>query len=249
MKYILALDQGTTSSRAVLLNHRAQVVSMEQMEFAQHYPQSGWVEHDALDIWRTQIACARAALRKAGVRAEEVSAIGVTNQRETTIVWDRRTGEPVAPAIVWQDRRTAPFCLELQQKGLEVIVREKTGLRIDPYFSATKIRWILDHVPGLHARAQRGELAFGTVDSWLIWNLTGGRVHATDISNASRTMLCSLITGQWDEELLDIFGIPSSMLPEIVPSSGLIGMTDPEMWGTPVLIWGVAGDRQAATFG
>ncbi|MGN1150122.1 MAG: glycerol kinase GlpK, partial [Sutterella sp.] len=249
MKYILALDQGTTSSRAVLLNHRAQVVSMEQMEFAQHYPQSGWVEHDALDIWRTQIACARAALRKAGVRAEEVSAIGVTNQRETTIVWDRRTGEPVAPAIVWQDRRTAPFCLELQQKGLEVIVREKTGLRIDPYFSATKIRWILDHVPGLYARAQRGELAFGTVDSWLIWNLTGGRVHATDISNASRTMLCSLITGQWDEELLDIFGIPASMLPEIVPSSGLIGMTDPEMFGTSVPISGVAGDQQAATFG
>ncbi|MDY4163258.1 MAG: glycerol kinase GlpK [Sutterella sp.] len=249
MKYILALDQGTTSSRAVLLNHRAQVVSMEQMEFAQHYPQSGWVEHDALDIWRTQIACARAALRKAGVSADEVRAVGVTNQRETTIVWDRRTGEPVAPAIVWQDRRTAPFCLELQQKGLEVIVREKTGLRIDPYFSATKIRWILDHVPGARARAQRGELAFGTVDTWLIWNLTGGRVHATDISNASRTMLCSLITGQWDEELLDIFGIPASLLPEIVPSSGLIGMTDPDMFGRPVPISGVAGDQQAATFG
>ena len=169
MKYILALDQGTTSSRAILLNHRAQIVSLEQLEFPQHYPQPGWVEHDAMDIWRTQLACAQNCLRKAGVSASEVSAIGVTNQRETTVVWDRTTGLPIAPAIVWQDRRTAPYCTELQRRGFEVLVREKTGLRIDPYFSATKIRWILDRVPGARARAERGELAFGTIDTWLIW--------------------------------------------------------------------------------
>lgn len=249
MKYILSLDQGTTSSRAVLLNHRAQIVSMEQMEFAQHYPQSGWVEHDATDIWNTQITCAQNCLRKAGVTAKEVAAIGVTNQRETTVIWDRRTGEPVAPAIVWQDRRTAPFCTELQRRGVEVLVREKTGLRIDPYFSATKIRWILDHHPGLMQRAEKGELAFGTIDTWLIWKLTGGRVHATDITNASRTMLCNLATGQWDDELLDIFGVPASLLPEIVPSSALIGKTSSELLGGEIPIGGVAGDQQAATFG
>lgn len=249
MKYILSLDQGTTSSRAVLLNHRAQIVSMEQMEFAQHYPQSGWVEHDATDIWNTQITCAQNCLRKAGVTAKEVAAIGVTNQRETTVIWDRRTGEPVAPAIVWQDRRTAPFCTELQRRGVEVLVREKTGLRIDPYFSATKIRWILDHHPGLMQRAEKGELAFGTIDTWLIWKLTGGRVHATDITNASRTMLCNLTTGQWDDELLDIFGVPASLLPEIVPSSALIGKTSSELLGGEIPIGGVAGDQQAATFG
>ena len=249
MKYILSLDQGTTSSRAVLLNHRAQIVSMEQMEFAQHYPQSGWVEHDATDIWNTQITCAQNCLRKAGVTAKEVAAIGVTNQRETTVIWDRRTGEPVAPAIVWQDRRTAPFCIELQRRGVEVLVREKTGLRIDPYFSATKIRWILDHHPGLMQRAEKGELAFGTIDTWLIWKLTGGRVHATDITNASRTMLCNLATGQWDDELLDIFGVPASLLPEIVPSSALIGKTSSELLGGEIPIGGVAGDQQAATFG
>lgn len=249
MKYILSLDQGTTSSRAVLLNHRAQIVSMEQMEFAQHYPQPGWVEHDASDIWNTQITCAQNCLRKAGVAAQEVAAIGVTNQRETTVIWDCRTGEPVAPAIVWQDRRTAPFCTELQRRGVEVLVREKTGLRIDPYFSATKIRWILDHHPGLMQRAEKGELAFGTIDTWLIWNLTGGRVHATDITNASRTMLCNLATGQWDDELLDIFGVPASLLPEIVPSSAVIGMTSAALFGAEIPIGGVAGDQQAATFG
>lgn len=249
MKYILSLDQGTTSSRAVLLNHRAQIVSMEQMEFAQHYPQPGWVEHDASDIWNTQITCAQNCLRKAGVAAQEVAAIGVTNQRETTVIWDRRTGGPVAPAIVWQDRRTAPFCTELQRRGVEVLVREKTGLRIDPYFSATKIRWILDHHPGLMQRAEKGELAFGTIDTWLIWNLTGGRVHATDITNASRTMLCNLATGQWDDELLDIFGVPASLLPEIVPSSALIGTTSAALFGGEIPIGGVAGDQQAATFG
>lgn len=249
MKYILALDQGTTSSRAILLNHRAQIVSLEQLEFPQHYPQPGWVEHDAMDIWRTQLACAQNCLRKAGVSASEVSAIGVTNQRETTVVWDRTTGLPIAPAIVWQDRRTAPYCTELQRRGFEVLVREKTGLRIDPYFSATKIRWILDRVPGARARAERGELAFGTIDTWLIWKLTGGRVFVTDITNASRTMLCNLETCRWDDELLDIFGIPASMLPEIVPSSCVVGEALPEMLGAAIPVAGIAGDQQAATFG
>ena len=249
MKYILALDQGTTSSRAILLNHRAQIVSLEQLEFPQHYPQPGWVEHDAMDIWRTQLACAQNCLRKAGVSASEVSAIGVTNQRETTVVWDRTTGLPIAPAIVWQDRRTAPYCTELQRRGFEVLVREKTGLRIDPYFSATKIRWILDRVPGVRARAERGELAFGTIDTWLIWKLTGGRVFVTDITNASRTMLCNLETCRWDDELLDIFGIPASMLPEIVPSSCVVGEALPEMLGAAIPVAGIAGDQQAATFG
>lgn len=249
MKYILALDQGTTSSRAILLNHRAQIVSLEQLEFPQHYPQPGWVEHDAMDIWRTQLACAQNCLRKAGVSASEVSAIGVTNQRETTVVWDRTTGLPIAPAIVWQDRRTAPYCTELQRRGFEVLVREKTGLRIDPYFSATKIRWILDRVSGARARAERGELAFGTIDTWLIWKLTGGRVFVTDITNASRTMLCNLETCRWDDELLDIFGIPASMLPEIVPSSCVVGEALPEMLGAAIPVAGIAGDQQAATFG
>lgn len=249
MKYILALDQGTTSSRAILLNRRAQIVALEQTEFAQHYPQPGWVEHDAAEIWRTQLFCAQTVLRKAGVSASEVSAIGVTNQRETTVIWDRKTGEPIAPALVWQDRRTAPFCVELQKRGLEVLVREKTGLRIDPYFSATKIRWVLDHVPGAQQRAEKGELAFGTIDSWLIWQLTGGRVHATDISNASRTMLCNLTTGQWDDELLGLLNIPAAILPEIVPSAAVVGLTSSELFGQAIPIAGVAGDQQAAAFG
>lgn len=249
MKYILALDQGTTSSRAILFDEKVQIVAMEQAEFAQHYPHSGWVEHDAMEIWRTQLACARACLKKAGVTANQLSAIGVTNQRETTVVWDRKTGEPISRAIVWQDRRTADICVELQKQGLEVLVREKTGLRIDPYFSATKIRWILDHVKGARDRAERGELAFGTIDSWLVWQLTGGRVHATDITNASRTMLCDLKTGQWDDELLGLLNIPPSMLPKILPSSCIFGMTDPELFGYSVPIAGVAGDQQAAAFG
>ena len=247
MKYILALDQGTTSSRAILLNHRAQIVSLEQLEFPQHYPQPGWVEHDAMDIWRTQLACAQNCLRKAGVSASEVSAIGVTNQRETTVVWDRTTGLPIAPAIVWQDRRTAPYCTELQRRGFEVLVREKTGLRIDPYFSATKIRWILDRVSGARARAERGELAFGTIDTWLIWKLTDGKVHITDYTNASRTMLYDIHKLRWDERLLEALQIPASMLPEVRNSSEVYGTCN--IQGVQVPIAGIAGDQQAALFG
>lgn len=249
MKYILALDQGTTSSRAVLINEKAQIVAISQREFPQHYPKPGWVDHDPMDIWHTQIACAHACMKQAGIQADRLSAVGLTNQRETTLIWDRRTGEPIAPAIVWQDRRTTDICLNMQKAGKEVLIREKTGLRIDPYFSATKIRWLLDSVPGAQRRAEKGELAFGTVDSWLIWQLTGGRVHATDITNASRTMLCDLVTGQWDDELLNCLNIPEALLPEIVPSSGVIGHTDPSVLGAAVPIAGVAGDQQASTFG
>lgn len=249
MKYILALDQGTTSSRALLFNERAQVVWLEQEEFAQHYPASGWVEHDALEIWETTRRCVDRALRRSGVRAEEIAAVGLTNQRETTILWDRKTGEPLAPAIVWQDRRTANFCEELRRRGEEEMVAGKTGLRLDPYFSATKIHWLLDRIPGARARAERGEIAFGTVDSWLIWQLTGGRRHATDLTNASRTLLCDLRTGQWDDELLQLFDVPKAVLPEIVPSSAVIAETDPALWGRAIPIAGVAGDQQAASFG
>lgn len=249
MQYVLALDQGTTSSRAILFNARAQIVSLEQLEFAQHFPQPGWVEHDAMEIWRTQLAAARACIRKAGVRPEEIAAVGVTNQRETTILWDRRTGEPAAPAIVWQDRRTDERCAEYCAQGVEDLIAGKTGLRLDPYFSATKIEWLLKAIPNGRERAEKGELLFGTVDSWLIWQLTGGAVHATDITNASRTMLCDLKTGQWDDELLQLFNIPAAMLPKIVPSSGVIGTTVPELFGGPIPIAGVAGDQQAATFG
>lgn len=249
MQYVLALDQGTTSSRAILFNARAQIVSLEQLEFTQHFPQPGWVEHDAMEIWRTQLAAARACLRKAGVKPEEVAAIGVTNQRETTILWDRKTGLPAAPAIVWQDRRTDDRCNEYRAEGFEPLVVGKTGLRLDAYFSATKIQWLLDAIPNGRARAEKGELLFGTVDSWLIWKLTNGAVHATDITNASRTMLCDLKTGQWDDELLQLFGIPSAMLPKIVPSSGLVGHTAAEIFGSPIAIAGVTGDQQAAAFG
>lgn len=249
MKYILSLDQGTTSSRALLFNHRAQVVALEQMEFRQSYPMPGRVEHDAEEIWHTQLAVARACLRKAGVRPEELAAVGVTNQRETTVVWERATGRPIAPAIVWQDRRTSEQCEKLVARGLEDVVRGKTGLRIDSYFSATKIAWLLDRVPGARVRAERGELCFGTIDSWLIWNLTGGAVHATDVSNASRTLLADIHTCRWDDELLQIFNVPAAMLPDIRPSSGDFGKTSPELFGAPVPIAGVAGDQQAATFG
>ena len=249
MTYTLALVQGTTSSRAMVLNRQAEIVSLEQKEFTQHYPELGWVEHDPLEIWETELHCAREALKKVGLSADDIGGIGLTNQRETTVIWDRKTGAPIHNAIVWQDRRTVNYCVDWQRLGLEVVVREKTGLRIDPYFSATKIKWILDHVPGARERAERGELAFGTIDSWLIWNLTKGRVHAIDITNASRTMMCNLLTGQWDDELLDVFGIPPRLLPEIVPSSGILGYTDPEIFGKPIPICGVAGDQQAATFG
>ncbi len=249
MTYILALDQGTTSSRALLLNKDAQIVAIEQREFRQLYPQPGWVEHDAVEIWETQLVCARECLKKAGISAQQINAIGVTNQRETTLIWDRKTGRPIHNAIVWQDRRTAPMCVDLQRQGLEVLVREKTGLRIDPYFSATKIRAILDAVPGSRERAEKGELAFGTIDTWLIWNLTGGREHVIDVTNASRTMLCNLVTGQWDEELLDVLQIPMALLPTIVPSSGVVGTTDEGLLGGAIPIAGIAGDQQAATFG
>lgn len=249
MQYVLALDQGTTSSRALLFNSRAQVVALEQKEFTQHFPQSGWVEHDANEIWQTQLSVARECLRKAGVSPKEIGAIGVTNQRETTVVWDRKTGAPIYNAIVWQDRRTDDRCTWYRREGLEDLIEGMTGLRLDPYFSATKIEWILDHVPGARARAEKGELAFGTIDTWLIWNLTGGAVHATDITNASRTLLCNLQEGQWDDELLHTFNVPKAILPKIVPSSGLIGSTAPEIFGERIPIAGVAGDQQAAAFG
>ena len=207
-EYVLALDQGTTSSRAIVFDRRGSLIATAQKEFQQIYPRPGWVEHDAAEIWSTQLECAQSALRQAGASASDIAAIGVTNQRETVVLWDRATGAPVANAIVWQDRRTAERCAELRAMGVEERVRAKTGLVIDPYFSATKLAWLLDHVPGARARAERGELAFGTVDSWLIWNLTGGAEHVTDVSNASRTLLFNLTTLQWDDELLELFGIP-----------------------------------------
>lgn len=248
-KYILALDQGTTSSRALLFDAAGEVAALAQREFRQHYPQPGWVEHDAREIWSTQYEVAQRALANAGVDIREVAAIAITNQRETTVLWDRRTGEPIAPAIVWQDRRTAGRVEALEAEGLGPLVSGKTGLRLDAYFSATKIEWLLDSVPGARARAERGEILFGTIDTWLIWNLTKGAVHATDVTNASRTLLCDLRSGQWDDELLDIFRIPRAMLPKIVPSSGTVGMTHPSLFGAAVPVAGVAGDQQAAAFG
>ncbi len=246
---ILALDQGTTSSRAVVVDRSGAILASAQREFRQVYPQPGWVEHDPREIASTQIGTAREALTAAGLGAGDVAAIGITNQRETTVVWDRRTGEPVGNAIVWQDRRTAAFCDELVRSGHTAEVQAKTGLVIDPYFSGTKLRWILDHVPGARERARRGELAFGTVDSWLVWNLTGGRLHATDATNASRTLLYNLLTGGWDDDLLRLFEVPRSLLPEVRLSSGFYGETDPGIFGAPVPIAGIAGDQQAALFG
>jgi len=248
MKYVLSLDQGTTSSRAMLFDRSGHAVASAQREFRQIFPQPGWVEHDAVEIWSTQLACAQAALRQAGVKASEVAAIGITNQRETTVVWDRATGAPIANAIVWQDRRTADRCAHLREAGRESMIRDRTGLVLDPYFSATKIAWLLDHVPGARMRADRGELAFGTIDSWLIWNLTGG-VHVTDVSNASRTSLVDLRTLQWDDELLALFAIPRSVLPRISASSEVVGASLPEFFGGAIAVAGNAGDQQAATFG
>jgi glycerol kinase len=248
MKYILALDQGTTSSRAILFNRAGQAAATAQQEFRQIFPQPGWVEHDAREIWASQLAVAREAISKAG-GVMGVHGIGITNQRETTVLWDRKTGQPVANAIVWQDRRTASRCDELRAQGKAGVIQRKTGLVIDAYFSGTKLQWLLDNVPGARARANKGELAFGTVDSWLIWNLTGGRVHATDASNASRTMLFNLLTMQWDEELLKLLRIPRGVLPEVVPSSAILGETDASLFGASIPIAGVAGDQQAATFG
>ena len=249
MAYLLALDQGTTSSRAIVFRDDAAIVGLAQREFTQLYPQPGWVEHDPREIWATQVAVAIQALGEAGLAPSRIAALGVTNQRETTIVWDCRTGEPVYNAIVWQDRRTADFCAQLKAAGVEAEVQRRTGLLLDPYFSGTKLRWILDHVAGARARAERGELAFGTVDSWLIWNLTGGRVHATDVSNASRTLLLNLESADWDEEMLRLLDVPRAVLPEVLPSSALFGEVTSPLAGWPFPIAGVAGDQQAALFG
>ncbi len=244
---ILSLDQGTTSSRAILFDRDGRIAGVAQQEFAQHYPQPGWVEHDALEIWETQLRTAREVLQKTGVPAERVEAIGITNQRETTVVWDRATGKPIAPAIVWQDRRTAPICERLKAEGLEPHIRARTGLVADAYFSGTKVSWLLEHIPGARERAERGELLFGTIDTWLLWNLTGGAVHATDFSNASRTLLFDIHALDWDDTLLRALGIPRAMLPEVRPSSGIFGHT--ELLGGRLPIAGVAGDQQAALFG
>lgn len=247
MKYILALDQGTTSSRAILFNHDGGIVATAQKEFRQIFPKPGWVEHDAQEIWATQAGVAAEVLHKARAKAGDVAAIGITNQRETTVVWDRKTGKPICNAIVWQDRRTAPMCDKLRAQKLDKVIQKKTGLVVDAYFSATKVQWILQNVKGAKARAAKGELAFGTIDSWLLWNLTGGKVHATDVSNASRTMLYDIRKGTWDEELLKIFGVPRSMLPEVRDSSGVFGATT--LLGGKTPIAGIAGDQQSALFG
>lgn len=249
MSYILALDQGTTSSRALIFDAEGSIRAQAQREFSQHFPLPGWVEHDAMEIWHTQLATAREAIQLAGLQGADIAALGISNQRETTVLWERSSGLPLAPAIVWQDRRTAVHCEALRVDGLEPIVQAKTGLLLDPYFSATKLAWLLDNIPDARARAERGELAFGTIDSWLVWRLTDGRLHVTDASNASRTLLCNLATGDWDEALLELFRIPRSVLPSIVASSGIIGETDAEVFGSALPIAGIAGDQQAATFG
>jgi glycerol kinase len=249
MKCILALDQGTTSSRAILFDHSGTIRSVAQKEFRQHYPHPGWVEHDPLEIWKTQQATARKAMRHLGVHSENIQAIGITNQRETTVVWNRKTGQPIHNAIVWQDRRTADTCSELKSDGAEMVFREKTGLLLDPYFSGTKIKWLLDHVEGARAQAERGELAFGTVDSWLVWNLTRGTKHLTDATNASRTLLFNIHTMEWDDELLALLEIPRSMMPTIVPSCGMHGVVDGHLCECGSAIAGIAGDQQAAMFG
>lgn len=249
MPYILALDQGTTSSRAILFNEAGGIHAVAQREFEQHFPKSGWVEHDPRDIWSSQIAVAAEVIAKAGLGTREIAGIGITNQRETTIAWDRRSGEPVGNAIVWQDRRTADFCDRLAADGTESLIREKTGLRLDPYFSGTKLRWMLEHIDGARGLAEAGHLAFGTVDTWLVWKLTAGRVHATDPSNASRTLMFNIHTGDWDDQLLDLLSIPRSVLPEVRASSGDFGETSGNDLGAPIPISGIAGDQQAALFG
>jgi len=249
MSVILALDQGTTSSRAMIFDRAGAIRAMAQKEFPQRFPRPGWVEHDPEEIWAAQIAVAAEAIARAGVGAGEIAAIGITNQRETTIVWDRATGQPVCNAIVWQDRRTAAACDALKELGLEPLFTAKTGLVLDAYFSGTKLAWILDNVPGARERAEAGRLAFGTVDSWLIWKLSGGAVHATDVSNASRTLLYNIHTGGWDDELLALLRIPPGMLPRVCASSGIVAETARELFGTPIPIAGIAGDQQAALFG
>ena len=248
-KYLLALDQGTSSSRSIVFDAQGRIVAMAQREFRQIYPQPGWVEHDPKEIWATQLATAQEALAKARLKAGDIASIGITNQRETTVVWNRRTGEPVYNAIVWQDRRAEPTCAALRARGLEESFKRKTGLIVDAYFSGTKLKWILDNVAGARAAAEAGELAFGTVDSWLMWQLTGGAVHATDVSNASRTLMLNVHTNTWDEELLKLLDVPVAVLPAVFPSSHVYGHTKAELLGASLPIGGVAGDQQSALFG
>ena len=248
-KYMMALDAGTTSNRCILFNEAGEICSVAQEEFTQYYPQPGWVEHDAIEIWNTQYSVAKKAMEQLGVTAGDIAGIGITNQRETTIVWDKVTGEPVFHAIVWQCRRTSEYCDSLKEKGLVDSIREKTGLVIDAYFSGSKVRWILENVPGVRERAERGELYFGNVDTWLIYKLSGGKLHVTDYSNASRTMLFNINTLEWDDEILAELNIPKSMLPKACPSSQIYGKTDPALFGGEILIAGAAGDQQAALFG
>lgn len=248
MKYILALDQGTTSSRAILFDANGSIVDSAQCEYAQHFPQPGWVEHDARDIWRTQLDVARSLIERCSA-PESIAALAITNQRETSLLWDRRTGQPIGPAIVWQDRRTADQCAAMRQQGLTELIQAKTGLVLDAYFSGTKLAWLLDNIEGARIRAERGELAFGTIDSWLVWNLTAGASHITDVSNASRTLLFNLHTLDWDEALLKLFNIPRAVLPTIVPSAGQLAQADASVLGLSIPITAMIGDQQAATFG
>ena len=252
MTYLLALDQGTSSSRSIVFDLHGHIVAQAQQELPQLFPRPGWVEHDAMEIWRSQLATARQALHQAGqqgIRPRDIRALGITNQRETTVVWNRATGQPIHHAIVWQDRRAEATCAQLREQGKEALIQSRTGLLIDAYFSGTKLKWLLDNVPGARAQADRGELAFGTIDSWLIWQLTGGARHATDVSNASRTMLFNVHSNQWDAELLDLLGIPLSLMPEVKPSSAHYGEVRPELLGHAIAIGGVAGDQQSALFG
>ena len=248
--YVLAIDQGTTGTKVLIFDHEGDIVGRAYSEFTQHYPQPGWVEHDASEIWRVSLQLIREAIGQAGIKAQDLRAIGITNQRETALLWERESGEPVARAIVWQDRRTAEACDELRARGLSELIGRKTGLVVDAYFSATKIKWLLDNQPGLRERAGRGEIAFGTIDSWLVWKLTGGRIHATDYSNASRTLLYNIYDLRWDEELLALFDVPSGLLPQVLPSAYVYGHTDPDsFFGARVPIAGIAGDQHAALFG
>ncbi len=248
-EYILAIDQGTTSSRAILFDQKGKPLASEQQEFSQIYPQPGWVEHDPEEIWRVSLEVMRTVIFKAGIEPRQIASLGITNQRETTVLWDKKTGKPISNAIVWQCRRTADICTELKEKGLEKKFREKTGLVIDAYFSGTKIKWLLDNVDGAREKAEKGELAFGTIDSWLVYKLTGGKVHITDYSNASRTLIFNIHELKWDEELLSILGIPKEILPEVCPSSQVYGKADKTLLGSEIPIGGIAGDQQAATFG
>jgi glycerol kinase len=249
MTYLLALDQGTSSSRTIVFDRQGRIVALAQRELPQIYPQPGWVEHDPMEIWRGQLATAQEALAKAGITARDVAALGITNQRETAVIWNRKTGQPIHHAIVWQDRRGEPLCAQLREQGHGPLIQSRTGLLIDSYFSGTKIRWLLDNVPGARQQAERGELAFGTIDSWLLWQLTGGELHATDVSNASRTMLFDVHRNRWDEELLELLRVPASLMPKVLPSSAEYGRSVESLLGAPVRIGGVAGDQQSALFG